>query len=55
MANHGSATFGSANIATVDGDDYAAHEAAYRGFLWFVRWGAAAVAAVVVLMAIFLV
>jgi hypothetical protein len=55
MANHGSATIVTANITSADGNDYAAHEAAYRGFLRFVRWGTAAVVAVVALMAIFLV
>ena len=39
---------------TADGNDYAAHEATYEGFIRLVKFGSAAVITVVALMAIFL-
>lgn len=48
-----------ANIAQVEndtatGNDYAEHESTYRGFLTFVKWATGSIAAVLILMAIFL-
>ncbi|ABD89495.1 aa3-type cytochrome c oxidase subunit IV [Rhodopseudomonas palustris] len=37
-----------------DGNDYVAHEQTYQGFIKLVKYGSAAVIAVVALMAIFL-
>jgi hypothetical protein len=39
---------------TADGNDYAAHEATYEGFLKLVKYGTIAVIIIVALMAIFL-
>lgn len=39
---------------TADGNDYAAHEQTYEGFIKLVKYGTAAVALILVLMAIFL-
>jgi hypothetical protein len=39
---------------TADGNDYAAHEQTYQSFLLLVKYGAAAVAFIVAMMAIFL-
>jgi hypothetical protein len=39
---------------TADGNDYPAHEATYEGFIMLVKYGTAAVIAIVALMAIFL-
>jgi hypothetical protein len=39
---------------TADGNDYAAHEQTYEGFLKLVKYGSAAVVIVVALLAIFL-
>jgi hypothetical protein len=39
---------------TADGNDYAAHEQTYEGFLMLVKYGTAAVVFVIVMMAIFL-
>jgi len=39
---------------TADGNDYAAHEATYEGFLKPVKYGTIAVIIIVALMAIFL-
>jgi len=39
---------------TADGNDYPAHEATYEGFIMLVKYGSAAVIAIVALMAIFL-
>lgn len=50
MADHGTVTY-----ATAAGNDYAAHEATYRGFLMLVKYGTITVAGIVILMAIFLV
>lgn len=49
MADNSTVTY-----AIADGNDYAAHEATYVGFLKLVKFGSAAVIALVVLMAIFL-
>ena len=49
MAEHGTVTY-----ATATGNDYAEHEATYVGFLKLAKYGTAAVIAIVVLMAIFL-
>jgi len=37
-----------------DGNDYIAHEQAYKGFIRLVKFGAASAAIVLILMAIFL-
>ncbi len=50
MAKHGDGTFG-----TAEGNDYAAHEATYEGFVKLLKYSSFAVIAVVALMAIFLV
>jgi hypothetical protein len=39
---------------TASGNDYAAHEQTYEGFIKLVKYGSAAVIAIVALMAIFL-
>jgi len=39
---------------TADGNDYAAHEQTYEGFIKLVKYGTAAVVVVLALMAIFL-
>ena len=39
---------------TADGMDYPAHEATYEGFIKLVKYGSAAVAIILILMAIFL-
>jgi Bacterial aa3 type cytochrome c oxidase subunit IV len=49
MANHGEVAY-----TTADGNDYAAHEATYEGFILLVKFGSAAVALILILMAIFL-
>lgn len=49
MANHNEVAY-----TTADGNDYAAHEQTYRGFLMLTKYGTAAVVVVLVLMAIFL-
>jgi hypothetical protein len=49
MADHGEVEY-----ATATGNDYAAHEATYRGFLTLLKVGIVVVAAIVILMAIFL-
>jgi Bacterial aa3 type cytochrome c oxidase subunit IV len=50
MADHGQIAY-----STADGNDYAAHEATYVGFIKLVKYGSISVALIVVLMAIFLV
>lgn len=50
MAKHGDGTFG-----TAEGNDYAAHEATYEGFVKLLKYSSFTVIAVVALMAIFLV
>jgi hypothetical protein len=49
MADHGEVQY-----ATATGNDYAAHEQTYRGFITMVKVGMTVVIAIVVLMAIFL-
>ncbi|HVV40482.1 MAG TPA: aa3-type cytochrome c oxidase subunit IV [Nitrobacter sp.] len=49
MADHSEVAY-----ATADGNDYAAHEATYEGFLKLVKYGTATVVFIVVMMAIFL-
>ena len=39
---------------TADGNDYAAHEQTYEGFIKLVKYGSAAVVFIVAMMAIFL-
>ena len=50
MATHNEVAY-----TPADGNDYPAHEATYEGFIKLVKYGSAAVVAVLVLMAIFLV
>jgi aa3 type cytochrome c oxidase subunit IV len=40
--------------STAEGNDYAAHEQTYVGFIKLVKYGSAAVILIVVLMALFL-
>jgi Bacterial aa3 type cytochrome c oxidase subunit IV len=49
MADHGDLEY-----ATAEGNDYAAHEETYRGFVKLVKVGIAVIVAIVVLMAYFL-
>ena len=49
MAEHNEVAY-----TTADGNDYAAHEQTYEGFLTLVKYGTAAVVFVIVMMAIFL-
>ena len=49
MADHGTVTY-----ATAPGNDYAAHEATYLGFLKMAKYGTITVIIIVSLMAIFL-
>jgi Bacterial aa3 type cytochrome c oxidase subunit IV len=49
MADHSEVAY-----TTADGNDYAAHEATYEGFINLVKYGTAAVVLIVALMAIFL-
>jgi len=49
MADHGELEY-----ATATGNDYAAHEQTYRSFLTLVKVMVAVVAAIVILMGIFL-
>jgi hypothetical protein len=50
MADHSEVAY-----TTADGNDYVAHEQTYEGFIKLVKYGSAAVIAILVLMAIFLV
>ena len=50
MASHGEVSY-----TTADGNDYAAHEATYLGFVKLAKWGTVVVIGIVFLMAIFLV
>jgi hypothetical protein len=50
MAEHGEITYD-----TADGNDYAAHEAAYHVFINLVKYGAGTAIVVLALMALFLV
>ncbi|MBI5264378.1 MAG: aa3-type cytochrome c oxidase subunit IV [Bradyrhizobium sp.] len=49
MAEHSAVTY-----STAEGNDYAAHEQTYEGFIRLVKFGTAAVALILILMAIFL-
>jgi hypothetical protein len=49
MADHSEVAY-----TTADGNDYVAHEQTYEGFIMLVKYGTAAVAAILILMAIFL-
>ena len=49
MADHSEVAY-----TTADGNDYEAHEQTYEGFIMLVKYGTAAVAAILILMAIFL-
>ena len=49
MAEHSEVAYTSA-----DGNDYVAHEQTYEGFIMLVKYGSAAVALILILMAIFL-
>jgi len=40
---------------TADGNDYVAHEQTYEGFIKLVKYGSAAVAFILIMMAIFLI
>jgi hypothetical protein len=50
MADHSEVAY-----TTADGNDYPAHEATYEGFIVLVKYGTAAVAIILILMAYFLV
>ena len=49
MADHSEVAY-----TIADGNDYPAHEATYEGFIKLVKYGTAAVALILILMAIFL-
>jgi hypothetical protein len=49
MSDHGEVAY-----TTADGNDYPAHEQTYEGFIMLVKFGTAAVVAIVALMGIFL-
>jgi len=49
MADHSEVAY-----TTADGNDYAAHEQTYEGFIKLVKYGSAAVIFIVAMMAIFL-
>jgi hypothetical protein len=49
MADHSEVAY-----TTADGNDYLAHEQTYEGFIRLVKYGTAAVALILILMAIFL-
>ena len=50
MADHSEVAY-----TTADGNDYAAHEATYEGFIRLVKYGTSVIALILILMAIFLV
>ena len=50
MADHSEVAY-----TTADGNDYEAHEKTYEGFIMLVKYGTAAVAIILILMAYFLV
>jgi hypothetical protein len=50
MAEHSEVAY-----TTADGNDYAAHEQTYEGFIMLVKYGTIAVAIILILMAYFLV
>ena len=49
MADHSEVAY-----TTADGNDYAAHEATYEGFVRLVKYGTSVIALILILMAIFL-
>jgi Bacterial aa3 type cytochrome c oxidase subunit IV len=49
MADHSEVAY-----TTADGNDYAAHEATYEGFIRLVKYGTSVIALILILMAIFL-
>jgi Bacterial aa3 type cytochrome c oxidase subunit IV len=49
MAEHNEVAY-----TTADGNDYIAHEQTYEGFIKLVKYGCAAVAIILILMAFFL-
>ncbi|MGC1561928.1 MAG: aa3-type cytochrome c oxidase subunit IV [Bradyrhizobium sp.] len=49
MAEHSEVAY-----TTADGNDYIAHEQTYEGFIKLVKYGSAAVAIILILMAFFL-
>ncbi|WP_029581795.1 aa3-type cytochrome c oxidase subunit IV [Bradyrhizobium sp. URHD0069] len=49
MAEHSEVAY-----TTADGNDYAAHEQTYEGFIMLVKYGTGAVILILALMAIFL-
>jgi hypothetical protein len=50
MADHGEVEY-----ATATGNDYAAHEHTYRGFIALVKWSIGVIVIILILMAYFLV
>lgn len=49
MADHGEVAY-----TTADGNDYAAHETTYEGFIKLVKYGTGTVVCIIILMAFFL-
>jgi hypothetical protein len=49
MAEHNEVAY-----TTADGNDYAAHEQTYEGFIMLVKYGSVAVVLILAMMAIFL-
>ena len=49
MADHGEMAY-----STAEGNDYAAHEETYEGFIKLVKYGTGSVVVILILMAIFL-
>ena len=49
MADHNEVAY-----TTADGNDYAAHEQTYEGFIMLIKYGSAAVVLILAMMAIFL-
>jgi hypothetical protein len=49
MADHGEIAY-----STAEGNDYAAHEQTYEGFIKLVKYGSGTVVLILILMAIFL-
>ena len=49
MADHGEIAY-----STAEGNDYAAHEQTYEGFIKLVKYGSGSVVLILILMAIFL-
>ena len=49
MADHGEMAY-----STAEGNDYAAHEQTYEGFIKLVKYGSGSVVLILILMAIFL-